>query len=281
MRFDLHVHTTWSDGDRTPAEIAQMAAREGIAVALTDHDECRGYGEVASKAYDVPVYPGIELAARHESSSIHVLGLCINWQDAALTGHITRTLSARRNRAQHILEKLQAAGVHVGMDDLEFRRDVVGRAHIAEALVRKGYAADPKDAFSRYLSYHSPYYVPYEKIGVEEAARLITGAGGMPVLAHPGLMAPGAFDALLPGLKDMGFWGVEAYHPSHTDGQCREYESLARSRGLYVTAGSDFHGGVKPDIALGHEKRGGVYLHESMDAFVSKAVSACRQARQQ
>jgi predicted metal-dependent phosphoesterase TrpH len=145
----------------------------------------------------------------------------------------------------------------------------VGRAHIAEALVRKGYAADVKDAFARFLSSRAPYYVPYEKIGVDGAAKMISGAGGLAVLAHPGLMAPGVWDSIYPKLKDMGFWGVEAYHPSHTDGQCREYESLARARGLYVTAGSDFHGGVKPDIALGQEKRGGAYLRESMEAYAA------------
>ena len=268
MRFDLHAHTTWSDGDRTPAEVAQIAAREGIGVALTDHDECRGFGEIAGKDYGVPVFPGIELAARCAQGSVHVLGLCIDWQDEGLVGHITSATNARLHRAAHILEKLRAGGVNIAMDDLAYQGDIVGRAHIAEAMVSKGYAADIKDAFARFLSNRAPYYVPYEKISVADAARLITRAGGLAIIAHPGLMPPGAFDALLPYLKDMGFWGVEAYHPSHTDGQCREYESLARSRGLFVTAGSDFHGSVKPDIALGHEKRGGAYLRESMEELV-------------
>ncbi len=272
MRYDLHAHTTWSDGDRTPAEVAQIAAREGIAVAITDHDECRGFGEIVGKNYGVPIYAGIELGTRYEGGSVHVLGLGIDWQDQGVIGHITNASKARIRRAEQILEKLRAGGMDVAMSDLVFSGDIVGRAHIAEALVRKRYATDIADAFSKFLSNHSPYYVPYEKIGVGDAARLINGAGGLAVIAHPGLMAPGAFDALLPQLKDLGFWGVEAYHTSHTDGQCREYESLARSRGLYVTAGSDFHGNVKPDIALGQEKRGGAYLRESMKAFASVAV---------
>lgn len=271
MRFDLHAHTTWSDGDKTPAELAEIAAREGIAIAITDHDECRGYGEIAEKSFGVPIYPGIELGTRYEGGSVHVLGLCIDWEDPGIIGHITQASHARLRRAEQILEKLRACGVDIVMDDLVFRGDVVGRAHIAEALVRKGWAADIKDAFARFLGSHAPFYVTYERIGVEDAARLINGAGGLAVIAHPGLMAPGAFDSLLPHLKDYGFWGVEAYHTAHTDGQCREYESLARSRRLYVTAGSDFHGGVKPDIALGQEKRGGAYLRESMEAFVMHA----------
>ncbi|MEL7604203.1 MAG: hypothetical protein AAGU77_13690, partial [Bacillota bacterium] len=182
---------------------------------------------------------------------------------------ITRASGARLKRAQRILEKLRAGGMDVRMEELVFQGDVVGRAHIAEALVRKGYAADVKDAFSRFLANHAPYYEPYEKIGVEDAARLIIGAGGLAVLAHPALMAAGAFDTLLPKLKGMGFWGVEAYHPAHTKGQCREAESLARAHGLFVTAGSDFHGSIKPDVSLGQEKRGGAYLLKSMEAFAA------------
>jgi len=267
MILDLHAHTTFSDGDKTPLEVAWLAEEKGIGVAITDHDECRGFGEIAQLRFTVPVYPGIELTARYEGSSVHVLGLGIDWQDPGLVSHIDWAREARLRRAERILEKLRAGGMDVFLADLVFRGDVVGRAHIAEALVRKGYAQSVQDAFVRFLSFRAPYYVPYEKIGADEAARLITGAGGLVVLAHPGLMGPGAWDSIVSKLKGMGFWGVEAYHPSHTDGQCREFESLARAHGLFVTAGSDFHGSIKPDIALGQETRGGAYLQESMEAF--------------
>jgi predicted metal-dependent phosphoesterase TrpH len=246
-----------------------MAQRLGIGVAITDHDECRGMDEVAGTDFGVPVLAGIELAARFEGNSVHVLGLGVNWKDKGLVGHITWARDARRRRAALILEKLRAGGMDISMGDLRFQGDVVSRSHIATALVNKGYAADPKDAFARYLSYHTPYYVPYEKISAQDAAALIRAAGGLPVLAHPGEMAPGAWECILPSLEAMGFWGVEAYHPSHTDGQCREFESLSRAKGLYVTAGSDFHGRVKPEVALGQETRGGAYLAQSMKALVS------------
>ena len=280
MRLDLHAHTVWSDGDFTPAEVARMAEEKGVGIAITDHDECRGYAEIADKPFSVPVYPGLELASRFEGGSVHVLGLNIDWRDAGIVGHINWAREARLSRAERILEKLRTGGMEVALSDLNFQGDVVGRAHIANALVQKGYAADPKDAFARYLSFHAPYYVPYEKIDVNGAAKLILGAGGIPVLAHPGLMKPGAFDALLPQLKAMGFWGVEAYHPSHTDGQCREYESGARAHALFVTAGSDFHGSVKPEISIGQEKRGGGYLRESMEAFVLLAKPAAISKKQ-
>lgn len=267
MRLDLHTHTTWSDGDKTPGEVVALAEQAGVGMAVTDHDECRGFSEIEGKAFRVPVFAGIELAARFNGGSAHVLGLCIDWRNTALNRHNAQTAQARRSRAKRILEKLRHLGMNVDMNELEYRGNIVGRAHIAGALARKGYVTDANEAFSRYLSSDAPCYVPYEKISVGEAARLIIDAGGAPVLAHPGLMAPGAFDALLPQLKGMGFWGVEAYHPSHDNGQCREYESRARAHELFVTAGSDFHGGIKPDVALGQETRGGAYLEQSMKAF--------------
>ncbi len=270
MIYDLHAHTIYSDGDKTPLEVVRLAEEKGVAVAITDHDECRGFGEISHMRFAVPVYAGIELAARFEGS-VHILGLCIDWQDAGIVGHIDWARGARRSRAERILEKLRTGGMELYLSDLAFQGDVVGRAHIAEALVRMGYAQSVQDAFERFLSYKAPYYVPYEKIGADDAARLIRGAGGLPVLAHPGLMVQGAWDRLLPKLKEYGFWGVEAYHPAHTDGQCREFESLARREGLFVTAGSDYHGSVKPEISLGQETRGGLYLQESMEAFMAFA----------
>lgn len=268
MIYDLHAHTLYSDGDKTPLEVVRLAEERGVAVAITDHDECRGFGEISHMRFSVPVYAGIELAAKFEGS-VHILGLGINWQDAGIVGHIDWARDARRSRAERILEKLRAGGMELHLSDLVFQGDVVGRAHIAEALVRMGYAQSVQDAFERFLSYKAPYYVPYEKIGADGAARLIRGAGGLPVLAHPGLMAQGAWDRLLPKLKEYGFWGVEAYHPAHSDGQCREFQSLARREGLFVTAGSDYHGSVKPEISLGQETRGGLYLQESMEVFTA------------
>ncbi len=267
MKTDLHAHTTFSDGDRTPLEVVRLAEAAGVGVAITDHDECRGFAEIAGRSFGVPVYAGIELAARFGKESVHVLGLGIDWRNPTLLAHVDRAADARLHRAERIVEKLRGCGVDIALSEVRYQGSVVGRAHIAEALVRKGAAADIRDAFARYLGGGAPGYVSYEKITAEQAARLITDAGGVAVVAHPGLMPPGVFSSLLPVLKRWGFWGVEAYYPSHTDGQCREFESLARTHGLYVTAGSDFHGGVKPEIAVGQEKRGGAYLRESMEAF--------------
>ena len=270
MKLDLHVHTTYSDGDHIPLEVAQMALAAGLeGIAITDHDECRGCAEV-SEVPGLAVFPGIELAATEQGSGVHVLGLRIDCKNEELLAYIKRAGGGRRKRARAVIARLAADGFFISMKDVENEcsGETIGRPHIAAALVRKGYAVSMKDAFVRFLSSKTPYYVPLEKISVAYAASLIVQAGGLPVLAHPGLMKPGLFDELAPHLKGFGFWGVEAYHPAHTDGQCMEYESTARRFGLFVTAGSDFHGRQEQGTLLGQETRGGAYLAFSTEAFI-------------
>lgn len=267
MKLDLHVHTTFSDGDFTPREVADKAKQKGLeCIAITDHDECRGCGDVAGET-GLIVISGIELAAKYEGEA-HVLGLDVDWKSPVLLRHIEAAASLREERAESMIEKLRAAGVGLTLEDV--RREcggVIGRPHIAAALVKKGYAADVKEAFVKYLSKHTQFYVPYDKISIERAADIIREAGGKAVLAHPGLIKEDVRNALFPRLARMGFWGVEAYHPTHTDGQCREFESVARQNGLYVTAGSDFHGSAKPGVDIGSETRGADYLRKSIEAL--------------
>lgn len=270
MNIDMHVHTSFSDGDYTPRKIVRMAKEKGLKlIAITDHDECRGYGETAGKDEWITVCPGIELASKFKGE-VHVLGLCIDWRSAALLKHIEGVAQLRKHRAESMIKNLNTAGVGVTIEDVkaECEGEIVGRPHIAAALVKKGYASSPKEAFIRYISKRSPYYVPFDKISVKGAVGLIEKAGGRAVLAHPGLINKEAIEYLFPKLSDMGFWGVEAYHPRHSNAQCEEYEKRAKAQGLFVTAGSDFHGSAKPDVELGGERRGGEYLEESVEALV-------------
>ncbi len=272
MRFDLHVHTTFSDGDYSPSEVVRLAKQKGIGlIAITDHDECRGFGDVKEET-GIKVLPGIELAARFEGE-VHVLGLGIDWQSEPLLRHIERVVNLRRDRAAGIIKKLRKAGIDITVKDVENEclGGVMGRPHIAAALVNKGHASSVKEAFKAYLSKHSEFYVGFDKISVQEAVKLIRIAGGKAVLAHPGLIGETARNDLMPLLGDMGFWGIEAYHPAHSDGNCKEFESLARSMGLYVTAGSDFHGSAKPKIEIGCETRTSEYLEESIRLLAAEA----------
>jgi predicted metal-dependent phosphoesterase TrpH len=270
MRLDLHAHTTFSDGDMTPQQVASLALRAGLdGVALTDHDECRGFGELLPVP-GLMLIPGIEIASHGAGAEVHVLGIGIDWRHEAMTGYVRRAAGSRRQRAQAIVGKLRAAGYAFGMEDVdrECQGCAIGRPHIALALVRKGLAESVEDAFARYLSRPAPFYVPLDKLALAQAAALVREAGGYPVVAHPGLLKPGVWDALAPTLKDAGFWGIEAYHPAHSDGQCRIFASEARRLGLFVTTGSDFHGALGQGAALGGEKRGGAYLQTSLKALL-------------
>lgn len=269
MNIDMHVHTTFSDGDYTPSQIVQTAKEKGLKlIAITDHDECRGYEEIAGADTGIIVCPGIEIAAKYEGE-VHILGFNIDWRSKALLKHVESVVLHRKFRAENMIKKLNSAGFDVTIDDVntESTGKVIGRPHIAAALIKKGYVSSYKEAFKRFLSKHSPYYVPYEKIGLQDAAQLIIEAKGKAVLAHPGLVKEKTLESLFPKLKGMGFWGIEAYHTVHSYGQCREFESTARRYGLFVTAGSDFHGSAKPDVELGGEKRGGEYLERSIEAL--------------
>jgi len=272
MKADMHIHTTFSDGELTPQEVSQKAAAAGLdAFAITDHDECRGSGAIEHLA-GVKAIAGIELAAQL-NGEVHVLGLNIDCSNEALIAHVEKAASSRLDRAYEIIDRLSRDGITVSMDEVKEAcgGDVIGRPHIAAALVKKGYAASVADAFDRYLSKHAPYYVPQKKITVARAAELILAAGGKPVLAHPGLLSGRQLNSLMPQLKELGFWGVEAYHPAHTDGQCIEYESAARQMGLFVTVGSDFHGSSTPRVGIGQEIRMSNYLVESLFILINES----------
>ncbi len=268
----MHIHTTFSDGELTPQQAAQRAAAAGLsAFAITDHDECRGFGSIEI-ADGITAIAGIELAA-DMNGEVHVLGLDINCGNEELMAHVKRAANSRLNRAIEIIDRLSRDGIAVSLDDIKevCGGDVIGRPHIAAVLVKKGFAASMADAFDRFLSKRAPYYVPQKKISVSRAAELILGAGGKPVLAHPGLLGGSVLSSLVPQLKEMGFWGVEAYHPAHTDGQCVEYESVARQKKLFVTAGSDFHGSSTPRVGIGEETRSSRYLEESLLVLIKES----------
>ncbi len=268
MRMDLHVHTTFSDGDLTPKHVVQKAMLAGLdAIAITDHDECRALNEHLHSS-DICIIPGIEISAQH-NGEVHVLGLGIDIDNKELHKHIDNAANARRVRIYAMIDRLSRAGIMIEPADVEAECHgmVIGRPHMAAALVKKGYAKNIKEAFAKYLSDKTPYYVSRQRISVQQAASLILNANGLPVLAHPGLLSAGILDSLEPTLNDLGFWGIEAYHPVHSDSQCAEFEYTARRNCLYVTSGSDYHGSLTP-VEIGCEIRGGLFLQKSFNALI-------------
>lgn len=254
MPVDLHVHSTASDGTMTPAAVVEAAARAGLsALAIADHDTVAGVGPglAAAADADLDMFPAVEISTQHGRFEVHILGYLIDLRCPQLTAVLERIQRARQQRAREMVRRLQALGLPIGYEQVAAvaRGQSVGRPHVAAALVARGLATRPQQAFDRYLRRGGPAYVERYRISAREAMALIRTAGGLPTLAHPGIVGR---DALIPDLAQLGLEGLEAYHVDHTPAQTAAYLRLAERLGLVVTGGSDSHGpdGPKP-VAIG------------------------------
>lgn len=250
-RFDLHCHSDASDGALSPAALIQQAKAMGIEVlALTDHDTVAGIDEFTAAARRAEIYaiPGVEIGTRFEFGTLHLLGYYIDHHHRQLIERLEEIRQKRRQRARKMLDRLQARGIEITMQDVISSAGgsgSLGRPHFARALISKGYASDLPDAFSSFLIPGKPGYCPREKLLPKEAIRLIKAAGGWPVLAHPKFVypeTPDQLEALLRELNDAGLAGLEVYYPEHSASDEAHFLSLAQKLGLIITGGSDYHG---------------------------------------
>jgi 3',5'-nucleoside bisphosphate phosphatase len=247
-RADLHTHTTASDGLYSPEELVRAAEKAGLgAVAITDHDTVAGVDRAkkAGMQWGIEIIPGVEISSLAGGKEIHVLGYFPGEMDRGFVEKLQSLWEVRRKRNEMILEKLKELGIPIQMDEVlakkrgESPEANVGRPHIAEVLVDKGVVTSIDEAFERFLGRGGAAYCTPRRISPEEAIRWISEAGGIPVLAHPGIYGD---DKLVEGLIRGGLAGLEAYHPDHTPEMERRYEALAQKHRLIVTGGSDFHG---------------------------------------
>lgn len=241
---DLHLHSTASDGVLDPSALVELASRAGCpAIALTDHDSVAGVAEALMAAAGTPliVIPAVELTAGVDGRDMHVLGYHVDHTDPTLLAHLRRLREIRAERARRIVASLNEAGIDVALDAVLRLAGggAVGRAHIAQLLVATGQAVSVEDAFRRLLGRTSPHYIPKPLATPGEAIGWIRAAGGVAVLAHPGLSR---VDDLIGDLVGEGLLGIEAYHPGHDADTVRRYADLAGDLGLIATGGSDFHG---------------------------------------
>jgi len=247
----LHLHTTFSDGTSSPADLVRQAQEAGLAaIAVTDHDCIGGIPEaVAAAGNALEVIPGVELTVAHREVELHVLGLCMDPAAAHLPERFARMRAARELRIQQMILRLEAHGVSVSWEEVlqVSGLGVPGRPHLARVLVQRGYVATPEEAFDRYLGDRSPCFVKGATLTPATAVEFIRSAGGVSVLAHPARFVP---DAWLPELVAAGIQGVEAYHPDHGAAVARRYRRYAREQGLLVTGGSDAHGTWKANGAV-------------------------------
>ncbi|MCR4399893.1 MAG: PHP domain-containing protein [Syntrophomonadaceae bacterium] len=246
--YDLHVHSTASDGLVSPQEVVDEAWGLGLrGLAITDHDTVAGIEpaqeHLRQRGYALDLVPAIELNAELGPNEVHILGYFIDPACPPLLGRLQEIKEARRQRAVSMVEKLNRLGYRVSLDRVRELAggDVMGRPHIGRALVEQGYVASLSEAFARLIGMGKPAYVPRYKFVPAEAVQMVRRAGGVPVLAHPGLLGN---DVLVEELLELGIEGLEVYYPEHSPQEVERYLRLARRRRLLVTGGSDYHGAV-------------------------------------
>jgi 3',5'-nucleoside bisphosphate phosphatase len=253
MRIDLHCHSTASDGTRPPAEVMRRARAAGLdVVALTDHDTQAGHAQARQALpAGLTLVPGIELSCQLRGHSVHLLGYLADPGHPGLAAECEAIRADRVRRAQAMVDRLRGLGVPVTWAQVAaLASGTVGRPHIARAMVAAGVISRPAEAFtSDWLAPGGRAYVARYALDPVRAVSLVRAAGGVAVLAHPGLPARGWIipDGDIAALAAAGLAGLEAGHPDHEPAERDRLRALAASLGLAVTAGSDDHGSLTGD----------------------------------
>jgi 3',5'-nucleoside bisphosphate phosphatase len=259
MNADLHCHSTVSDGQLAPADVARRAQANGVTLwALTDHDELGGQAEARQTAEELGVryLSGVEISVTWASRTVHIVGLNVDPTCQALIEGLARTRDGRAARAEAIGELLATLGVpdaYEGALKYVSNPDMISRTHFARFMVESGYAASTQDVFTRYLGDGKPAYIAHRWSKLADAVRWIQMAGGEAVIAHPGRYeyTQLEFDALFGEFIDLGGKAIEVVTGSHTPDQYREYADVARRFGFEASRGSDFHAAGEGRVELG------------------------------
>jgi 3',5'-nucleoside bisphosphate phosphatase len=250
---DLHVHTSYSDGLMNPAEMILRARTEGLAaVGIVDHDSVDGLGEAleAGRGAGVEVVPGVELSSQYKGKDVHILGYYFDYQCSNLAGYLKMFREERHKRAEKMIRNLNGSGVKILIEDVEERArgKCIGRPHLAEELMHRGYVGTIQEAFQKYIGYGSDAYEEKYKLPPEEAIRLITGARGLAFLAHPGA---GISETVITNFVKSGLDGLEVVHPFLYPERQKLLKSIAEKLGLLMSGGSDCHGGRDGNFFMG------------------------------
>jgi predicted metal-dependent phosphoesterase TrpH len=257
--YDLHCHSTASDGLLAPADLVRRAAGNGVEIlALTDHDELCGLAEARAQARDLGLrfIDGVEVSISWGGITIHVVGLNIDPHNRQLQQGLQGIRQGRAERAKKMAQDLERVGIPGSLEGAYAYVDnpnLIGRTHFARFLVEKRYVSDVKSAFQHYLVSGKPGYVPHQWATLADALSYIKAGGGIPVVAHPGRykLTRTEMRAFLGEFRDGGGAGIEVVTSSHTPEQSLEYAILAREFGFLASRGSDFHGPGESRVDLG------------------------------
>jgi len=253
---DLHLHTHFSDGTYSPEELASHARAQGLdAVALTDHDSVEGCErmETACTKEGLEFIPGAELTAEVTGQEVHILGYWMDLSFERLRVELQHSQGVRQQRVREMVTQLNDNGVSLSVSlVLSLAQcEAPGRLHVARALVQQGFARDHDQAFDKFLKRGRPGFVPKARMKAQDAVGLIREAGGVAVLAHPGLYRN---DSLIGKLKDAGIDGLECWHTCHSPEVSENYSRKAADLDLVATGGSDCHGMAKGQPLIGRVK---------------------------
>jgi 3',5'-nucleoside bisphosphate phosphatase len=254
MKFaDLHLHTSFSDGTFTPEELVLQAQKNGLScIALTDHDTVQGCARTAAACAPVLIefIPGTELTAEHDDTEVHILGYFLDTQNQTLLAEIAKFQAVRKQRIYEMVARINEIGVPLKAEAVFALANCEspGRPHVARTLVKEGLARNLDEAFERFLKKGRPAWVPKAKMSARESVDLIHQAGGLAVMAHPGLNRT---DDIIPALVDAGLDGIECFHTKHSTNMAERYLGLADQFHLLVTGGSDCHGFSKARPLIG------------------------------
>lgn len=256
MFADLHLHTFFSDGTYSPEELVASAKRHNFAtIALTDHDTVEGCAptERLCTAAGMEFLPGTELTAEQDGNEIHILGYCFDPSHSQLLQEIAKFQTVRQNRIREMVARLNQLNIPLEAE-VVFRLAncrAPGRPHVARALVEAGFCGSLDEAFERFLKKSRPAWVPKFKMSAAHAIELLHQAGGLAVMAHPGLNRS---DEVIPAMVDAGLDGIECFHTKHSPATSSHYLNLAQRFQLLVTGGSDCHGASKGKPVMGSVK---------------------------
>jgi len=244
---DLHTHSNFSDGVLTPTELIDLAYGNGVrTLALTDHDITDGLPEAfqaASRYPDLTLIPGIEMSTDVPGNEVHIVGLFIDWEDAAFQTELTELRGSRLNRAEKMVERLAQLGKPVAWEKVKeiAGQGTVGRPHIARALIEAGHVQSVNEAFNVYLSRTGPAYVEREKqLTPGQVVKLMLKVGGLCTLAHPRELD--LLNGFLADLKAAGLVGMEVYYQDYGPEEIERLRAVAEKFGVLPLGGSDYHG---------------------------------------
>ena len=260
LRCDLHTHSRFSDGVCTPTEIIAEAKHLGLIVALTDHNTAAGLPEFmeAARSLGVTAVPGVEFSTEYEKTELHLLGLFILPEHYAAVERLAATQHALKERTnRELVKRLNDAGYQIDFEHVKARHPGgnPNRAHVAAELLERGYVSSIQEAFDKLLGDHCGFYEQPAQLQILDVIRELRQMGALPVLAHPlQELTEEQLRQFLPIAKEAGLLGMETAHSSYSPETIRLAEEIAAEFGLLPSGGSDFHGSVKPDIALGTGK---------------------------